>query len=106
MATLAVNIDQAPIDQQSDTANTVGSTLLTDLGTAGIVLAAGASSRIAGNGRMPYDPADPNFSGLIKVRNAQGTTTISAGGGTMSGAGSGGLLLLIFLGWLIFRKKG
>jgi hypothetical protein len=104
MASLAVNIDQAPIDQQSDVANTVGSTLLDDLGTGGLVIAAGVASRIAnGNGRMPYDPANQNFGSLIKIQNAQGSITSSTSGGTMFG---GSTLLLIFILWLIFRKKG
>jgi hypothetical protein len=107
MASMAVNINQAPIDQQSDVASTVGATLLDDLGTGGLVLAAGLASRIATpNGRMPYDPADPSFGSLIKVQNAQGSITAStttASGGNMIGGSS---LLLIFILWLIFRKKG
>jgi hypothetical protein len=105
MSTMAINIDQAPIDQQSDVANTVGRTLVDDLGTGGLLIAAGVATRIADGGRMPYDPADPNFGSLIKVQNAQGSITASTSptGGTMLGGSS---LLLIFILWLIFRKKG
>jgi hypothetical protein len=106
MGSMVVNIDQAPIDQQTDVANTIGSTLLEDLGTAGVVIAAGTAARIATpNGRMPYDPADPNFGSLVKVQNAQGTVSVANGGRFMP-TGTNGLLLLVFLGWLIFRKKG
>ncbi|HEY1939483.1 MAG TPA: hypothetical protein VGJ33_16255 [Candidatus Angelobacter sp.] len=104
MGSVAVNISQAPIDQQPDTANTIGATLLQDVGTAGIVLAAGEASSLAANGRMPFDPADPNFGSLIKITNAQGS--VSVGGGTsLLPTGSSGLLVLVFIGWLIFRKK-
>lgn len=106
MASMTVNIDQAPIDQQSDVANTVGSTLLDDLGAGGLVLAAGLATRIANpNGRMPYDPANQNFGSLVKVQNAQGSITASTSGGSMPAIG-GSTLLLIFILWLIFRKKG
>jgi hypothetical protein len=105
MGTMTINIDQAPIDQQSDTANTVGRTLVADLGTGGLLIASGIATRIADGGRMPYDPADPNFGSLVKVQNAQGSITVSNGttGGTMFG---GSTLLLVFILWLIFRKKG
>jgi hypothetical protein len=106
-ATMAINIDVATMDQQPDTANTVGSTLLTDLGTAGVVLAAGAAANIAnGNGRMPFDPADPNVGSLIKVQNAQGSVSVSSGGGSMNVASlTSNPIILIFILWLIFRKK-
>jgi hypothetical protein len=112
MITQPVNIDTAPIDRTPDVANSIGASLISDVAV-NIPMPAGAGSiTVAANGRMPFDPADPNVGSLIKPQNTAATINAAATpaaatptGGTSMLSGNSGLILIVVVGWLIFRKK-
>jgi hypothetical protein len=92
-------IDPA-INLQPDTAATPGSSIIDSLETTAVnVVNAAANAGVqAVNGRMPYDPSDPNFgSAVVQVRGVQGGSTMPAI--------SGGTILLLVLLYFVFRKK-
>jgi len=99
MAAQALTLEPI-INLQSDTAATPGNSMMIPLEVAATnainaVAAAGVQEI---NGRMPFDPADPNFgTGVIQVRGVQG--------GSIMPTITPGLLILGLVLWLIFRKK-
>jgi hypothetical protein len=91
-ATGQAQLDDDLIDQQPDI-ESGGETFLNSLeDTAlGLVDALGtaAASRVAGTGRMPYDPANPNVGGLPRGSATSNTTNV------------GGLVLVGLVIWAL-----
>lgn len=86
------------VNMQPDQANTSGQNMLSTLESTAVGALQGVTAAIAPNGRMPYDPSDPNFQSLIQVR---GTT----GQAVNVGTSSPGLLILIII-LIVFLTRG